>query len=137
MAEKQTPERVRKFGEVFTPQHVVRNMCDMLAEESPDAFEVGKTYLEPCCGDGVFVLEVLRRKFANCKKRADYTAALDSIYAMDIQADNVADTIANVVKLCREYFTPTEAELALISDHVIQCDSLKVMRLLNRWNEKD
>lgn len=131
-ANKQTPERVRKFGEIFTPHAIVVQMCDALERESPEAFEIGSTFLEPSCGDGIFVLEILRRKFARCKKRADFTTALASVYAMDIQADNVADTIANIKDLCLDYFKPTAAEAVLICDHVIQCDSLKIMRMLAR-----
>lgn len=127
-------ERIHKYGEVFTPEHVVRDMCDMLEKENPDCFEPEKTFLEPTCGDGAFVLEILRRKFARCKCRTDYTVSLISVYGMEIQADNVAKTIERVKDLCREHFKPTKAELQIIEDHVIQCDSLKVMRLLEHMN---
>ena len=126
-------ERIRKFGEVFTPDHVVRDMCDMLEKENPGCFEPEKTFLEPTCGDGAFVAEILRRKFGRCKCRTDYTAALVSVYAMEIQADNVQKTIDRVTALCWEYFKPTKEELEIIRDHIIQCDSLKVMKLLERW----
>lgn len=126
-------ERIQKFGEVFTPDRVVRDMCDMLEQENPDCFEPEKTFLEPTCGDGAFVEEILRRKFARCKCRTDYTVSLISLYAMEIQADNVQKTIDRVKKLCGEYFKPTKAELEIINDHVIQCDSLKVMKLLERY----
>jgi hypothetical protein len=126
-------ERIRKFGEVFTPDHVVRDMCDMLEKENPGCFEPEKTFLEPACGDGAFVVEILRRKFERCKCRTDYTVSLISMYAMEIQADNVKKTIERVISLCNEYFKPTKAELEIINDHVIQCDSLKVMKLLENY----
>ena len=128
-------ERVQKYGEVFTPQWMVDQMCDMLEAEGPGCYLPETTFLEPACGDGVFVLEIFRRKFANCKKRSDYTAAINSVWAMEIQEDNVKKTIENVTALCREYFTPTKAELQTINDHVIQCDSLKVMKLLQWYGE--
>lgn len=130
-------ERIRKFGEVFTPQHIVENMCDALEKEAPDAFDIGKTFLEPCCGDGVFVLEILRRKFARCVKRSDYSEALASVWAMDIQEWCVKATIENVIKLCNEHFKPTKEDIQVINDHVILCDSLKVMRMMNKLNEKE
>ena len=134
---KQTKERVAKFGEVFTPPHIVAQMCDMLEAESPGCFEPQKTFLEPSCGDGAFVLEILRRKFDRCRKRSEFAQALDSVYGMEIQADNVEDCIANVTALCERYFNPTKAELETINDHIIQCDGLKVMKLLARWKEGD
>ncbi len=129
-------ERIRKYGEVFTPQRIVDQMCDMLEAEAPECFEIGKTFLEPACGEGVFVLEILRRKFALCEKRSDYTEALRSVWAMDIQERNVDATIANVCVLCERYFKPTKEEYQIIADHVILCDSLKVMAMMNELSER-
>ena len=61
MQETSQKERVKKFGEVFTPEWMVRKMCDELEENSPGAFDIDSTFLEPTCGDGVFVEEILRR----------------------------------------------------------------------------
>ena len=129
-------ERVHKFGEVFTPERVVRDMCDMLERESPDAFDPERTFLEPTCGEGAFIVEILRRKFDRCKTRSDYRTALRSVYGFEIQADNVAACIENVMELCREYFKPTKEELEIINDHIIMCDSLKVMKLLKEADTK-
>lgn len=127
-------ERVQKYGEVFTPQWVVEKMCDELPQ---DAFLPEKTFLEPSCGDGVFVAEILRRKFANCKTKSDYRTAINSVWAMEIQEQNVKATIDNVTELCKKYFKPTKEDLETINNHIILCDSLKVMKLLSWWNEKE
>lgn len=124
-------ERIRKYGEVFTPDWMVANMCDMLEVESPGAFSPEKTFLEPTCGDGAFVVEILRRKFQNCQRRYDFTTAISSVYGLEIQADNVAECIRRVTALCEEYFKPTKTDLQIINDHFIMCDSLKVMRMMS------
>lgn len=103
----------------------------MLEKESPDAFDIDKTFLEPTCGDGVFVCEILRRKFTRCKTREDFQTAIRSVWAMEIQEDNVRKTIENVTALCREYFQPTKKELTIIEDHIVQADALKVMKMIN------
>ena len=127
--------RIRKFGELFTPQWVVEMMCDSLEQESgPDTYSPASTFLEPSCGEGVFVLEVLRRKFANCRCRADFSTAVRSVYAFDIQADNVEKTIDAVTGLCRQHFRPTGADLEAIRNHVIQADALKVLRMMRDQN---
>lgn len=130
-------ERVRKFGEVFTPEWVVRDMLDMLEQESPGCFAPDKTFLEPTCGEGAFVVEILRRKFERCRTRKDFTVALESVYGFEIQGENVRACIRNVTELCYHYFRPTKQELQIINDHIIQCDSLKVMKLLARMQEEE
>ena len=124
-------EQIRKYGEVFTPDWMVAHMCEMLEEESPGAFSPEKTFLEPTCGDGAFVVEILRRKFERCSCREDFTTAISSVYGLEIQADNVAECIRRVTALCQQYFKPTRAELQIINDHYIVCDGLKVMRMMN------
>ena len=73
---------------------------------------------------------------ANCKKRKDYTVALQSVYGMELQADNVDICINNIIELCIEHFKPTKEEIQIINDHIIQADSLKVMKMLNDNNLK-
>ena len=108
----------------------------MLQRENPDCFLPHTTFLEPACGEGVFILEILRRKFANCKTRADYSVAIGSVYGMELQADNVRICIEAIKALCAEYFKPSKADLQTIEDHIILCDSLKVMKLLNQYGER-
>lgn len=129
--------RIQKYGEVFTPQKTVVEMCDMLEVENPGCFEPHTTFLEPTCGDGAFVIEILRRKFELCRTRSDYTDALKSVYGMEIQQDNVERCVANVLALCEEFFRPTKAEREIINDHIIMCDSLKVMKLLHEMRESE
>lgn len=74
-------EKIRKFGEVFTPPHIVEQMLDMLETENKDAFMPGTTFLEPTCGEGVFVCAILRRKFANCTTDAERRLAIQSVWA--------------------------------------------------------
>ena len=50
---RKSAERVQKYGEVYTPMWLVKDMCDMLGDESPEAWTVlDKTFLEPACGNG-------------------------------------------------------------------------------------
>lgn len=119
---------------MFTPERIVKDMCDMLEHENENAFDISSTFLEPTCGDGSFVIEILKRKFEKCKSKNDYTQAIKSVYGMEIQADNVNKTIERVIKLCCDYFRPTKEQIALIQDHIIQCDSLKIMKMIAEMN---
>ena len=48
--------------------------------------DVSKTFLDPSCGNGQFLSEVLIRKLEN---GIDFEAALKTIYGVDIMFDNV------------------------------------------------
>ena len=80
-------------------------------------------------------MEILRRKFERCQRPADYRTALESVYGLELQADNVRACIRNVTELCYSFFRPTQKDMQTINDHIIQCDSLKIMKLLARMQE--
>lgn len=84
-------ERVRKHAEVFTPIRIVRQMIDLVENEEScvDVWELGKTWMEPACGNGVFVGEIVRRKLSRCESIGQGIDALKDVYAVDIQSDNV------------------------------------------------
>ncbi|QGP90619.1 hypothetical protein GKZ92_23200 (plasmid) [Gordonia sp. 135] len=63
-------QRVKAYGEVFTPRHLVDRMLDLVGPEletGPDF--VDKTFLEPAAGDGNFLVAILRRKLNAIEKR--------------------------------------------------------------------
>ena len=93
MAEKQVKsrQRVADHGEVFTAEREVKAMCDLVKSETE---RIESRFLEPACGNGNFLAEVLRRKLAVVKSRygknpSDYerysVLAVTSIYGVDIQ----------------------------------------------------
>lgn len=48
-------ERVKEFAEVFTPNFIVRDMCDLIPDEIWENIE--STFLEPSCGNGTLLLK--------------------------------------------------------------------------------
>ena len=78
-------DRVRDVGEVFTPDFLVEQMLDQFPA---DAWEKNKNWLEPTCGNGQFILGVLRRKLAHGAKLLQ---ALDTTFGCDVMADNVSE----------------------------------------------
>lgn len=87
--------RVQEYGEVFTNEREVKVMCDLVKEETK---RIDSRFLEPACGDGNFLVEILNRKLDVVKKKykkspLDYeknaVLAISSIYGVDILIDNV------------------------------------------------
>ena len=59
-------ERVAAHGEVFTSEREVNAMLDLVKQETE---RIDSRFLEPACGDGNFLIEILRRKLAVCEGR--------------------------------------------------------------------
>ena len=57
-------QRVAQHGEVFTNPREVNAMLDLVRDES---FRLDSRFLEPACGDGNFLIEILRRKLSLLK----------------------------------------------------------------------
>ena len=83
-------ERVAAYGEVFTRHEEVSDMCDLVKEECKN---YKSTFLEPACGDGNFLAEILTRKLDALENDSDFhrksLIALASLYGIDILPDNV------------------------------------------------
>ena len=88
-------QRVTDHGEVFTADREVNAMLDLVKQETE---RIDSRFLEPACGDGNFLAEILRRKLAVVKRKykkspIDYeknaVLAATSIYGVDILQDNV------------------------------------------------
>ena len=104
-------ERVSEHGEVFTAEREVNAMLDLV---KPETERIDSRFLEPACGEGAFLTEILRRKLAAVKNRygknaADYerysVLAVTSIYGVDIQADNAAICRANLYEIWNEEYS--------------------------------
>jgi hypothetical protein len=88
-------QRVADHGEVFTAEREVTAMLDIVKQATE---RIDSRFLEPACGDGNFLAEILRRKLAVVKSRygnnaADYeryaVIAVTSIYGVELLPDNV------------------------------------------------
>lgn len=113
-------ERVKKFGEVFTPAWLVKKMCDMLdAENGGHAFDIEKTFIEPCGGTGNFAVEIIERKLQKCKSTEDALIAVASYFTVEIQPDNVEELKRRITELVAVYFP--EAEVADILERNVVC----------------
>lgn len=115
-------ERVQQHGEVFTNEREVNAMLDLVKHETE---RIDSRFLEPACGDGNFLAEILRRKLRVCRNfveqgkntQLEYeknaVLAVSSIYGIELLPDNV--------NACRERL------LKIFSDeyHSLYGDSIK------------
>lgn len=130
-------ERVKRFGEIFTPAWLVKKMCDMLDDENGGhAFDIEKTFLEPCCGTGNFAVEIIGRKLVKCKTPEDVRTAVASYYTIEIQQDNVEECRTRVAALVFEKF-PNVDVTDILDRNIVQGDFLnpKGIWFMNDENE--
>lgn len=112
MAEQvKSKERVAEHGEVFTNEREVNAMLDLVKQETE---RIESRFLEPACGEGAFLKEILRRKLEVVKKRykkspSDYERyailALTSIYGVDIMEDNAEICRRNLYDIWNAEYT--------------------------------
>ena len=90
-------KRVTNHGEVYTSRREVNAMLDLVKQE---AERIESRFLEPACGTGNFLTEIMERKLCVVvsrygKSQLDYeryaVLAVSSVYGIDILEDNVVE----------------------------------------------
>lgn len=81
-------KRVAEHGEVFTAEREVNAMLDLVKQETE---RIDSRFLEPACGNGNFLVEILRRKLILVHSEQELVQAVCSIYGIDIMQDNVEE----------------------------------------------
>lgn len=121
MTQIKSKQRVADYGEVFTAEREVKAMLDLVSNE---AMRIASRFLEPACGNGNFLVEILDRKLSTIKgecisKRSEYERiiflAVSTLYGIDILYDNV--------RACRERLFQTFVNhyTRLVGSHSSKC----------------
>ena len=85
--------RVKTFGEVFTPTPLVNEILDKLPK---DAWQSKKTFIDPSCGNGQFLAEVVRRKL---EKGHPALQVLFTTFGVEIQSKNTVECRNRILEL--------------------------------------
>jgi hypothetical protein len=109
-------QRVADHGEVFTPAWMVEAMLNLVKDESE---RIDSRFLEPACGSGNFLVQILRRKLAavelkygksDFERRQYALLALMCLYGIELLADNIAECRANLLEIFSEYLELDESD---------------------------
>ncbi len=130
-------ERIKDFGEVFTPTRIVKDMCDQIPQEIWQNIE--STFLEPACGEGAFLVEIYARKLKYCKTEKDGLKALNSIVGIELLPDNCAIARLRLVEMFVEHFPEANdfarlCALAIANNNIICGESLSIQQ---KWIEEN
>lgn len=103
-------QRVADFGEVYTNEREVNAMLDLVKDQTTNPY---KTFLEPACGTGNFLVEILRRKLEAVAKKykkiqTDYEfyaiISVSSLYGIDILEDNVRECRKRLLGIFTQHY---------------------------------
>lgn len=121
-----TRQRVRDHGEVFTPAWLVEGMLNLVKDESE---RIDSRFLEPACGSGNFLVQVLTRKLttverkygkSDFEKRNYALLGLMCMYGIELLDDNIAECRQNMLEIFDAYLglSPTD-DLYRAAEHVL------------------
>jgi len=129
-------QRVADHGEVFTPSWMVEAMLDLVKGETE---RIDSRFLEPACGSGNFLVQILRRKLAAVElkygksdfERRHYALfALMCLYGIELLPDNIAECRTNLLDVFAEYLNldPSDdlyrAAFHVFSQNLVHGDAL-------------
>jgi len=104
-------QRVADHGEVLTGKREVNAMLDLVKSETE---RIESRFLEPACGTGNFLAEILKRKLLIVQERyrksqLEYERsailAVSSIYGIDILNDNVEECRNRLFDIFDQYYS--------------------------------
>lgn len=121
-----TRQRVRDHGEVFTPAWLVEEMLNLVKDESE---RIDSRFLEPACGSGNFLVQVLTRKLSTVERKygkSDFEKrnyallGLMCMYGIELLDDNIAECRQNMLEIFDAYLglSPTD-DLYRAAEHVL------------------
>lgn len=125
-------------GEVFTPDWMVEAMLNLVKDESD---RIDSRFLEPACGSGNSLVQVLRRKLAavdfkygksDFERRHFALLALMCIYGVESLPANLVECRANLLKVLAENLKLAAADelcraaSGVLARNLVHGDSLKM-----------
>ena len=104
-------KRIVEHGEVFTSDREVKAMLDLVKDETQ---RIESRFLEPACGNGNFLVEILRRKLEIVsqrygKNKLDFeryaVIAVGSIYGVELLIDNVIECRERLFSILFKFYS--------------------------------
>lgn len=129
-------QRVADHGEVFTSAHIVEAMLDLVKDESE---RIDSRFLEPACGEGNFLKQVLIRKLAtvyakygrNEFERRHYALlGLMCVYGIELLEDNAQSCRENLIEIFMQFINDPadrvweQAARKVVEVNIVQADAL-------------
>lgn len=131
-------QRVADHGEVFTPPWLVEAMLDLVKDETE---RIDSRFLEPACGDGNFLVQIMKRKLAVVEikyGKSDFERqhfallALMCLYGIELLLDNISECRKKLLEIFAEYLNldPSDglyrAGFYVLTQNLVHGDAMKM-----------
>ena len=90
--------RRKQTAEVFTPAWLVNDMLGKLCEYEDVFADPCKTFIDPACGNGNFLVEIVKLKAKNGHTNEEISS---TVYGLDLMDDNVQEAHERIFTLLR------------------------------------
>lgn len=124
MAVYRSKERIKKTSEIFTPPELVEEILDKLPRQVWTDPE--KTFLEPSCGNGNFLVAIRNRLLAQGHSEENIFSRL---YGVDLMADNIQET--------KDRLDPNQEYRDIIDRNIMCADALTYHFYFDGTGEKE
>lgn len=124
-------DRIKKYGEVYTNHREICNMLDLIGN---DTYDINTSFLEPACGTGNFLVEILRRKLISCNSNKDIEIACSNIVGIDILKDNIDTCYNRMLSLCKLKTSNTKKIEKILKQNLLLQDGLEKMEYYKKHN---
>lgn len=112
--ERNREKRKKQTAEVFTPNYLINEILDKLPKK--DIWKKDKTFIDPACGNGNFLLHILYRKI--CYYNHKPIDALKTVYGLDIKRDNIRECRLRLLKLISLFEEIEEEHIEIIFTNI-------------------
>src|ERR1035437_2471416 len=111
--QKKREDRFKQTAEVFTPDDLVNEVLNKMPRE---VWRKEKTFCDPSCGNGNFLIWILLRKIRKGHIPLD---ALKTIYGVDIMRDKIQECRMRLLKVVELFTAITEEHIKAVFQNIV------------------
>lgn len=140
MAGKNGKQKAKDYAEVTTSIDLIDRQLDLLPKEM--FLDLTKSVLDPCTGDGRYLMRYLYHRLPAIKTADDLVQAISTLYGIELQAVNVAGARNNLYLLTVKIAEHLGVGVDYVQVHKIlggnirQGNALKIMEGMSDSSQK-
>ncbi len=116
-------QKARDFAEVTTSIELIDKQIDLIPKEV--ILDLSKTVLDPCTGDGRYLMRYLYHRMDAITDTRSLLQALSTLHGVELQPENVMRARANLVQVASAIAIHKGFEVELLALSIIVINNIK------------